>query len=48
MNQPIGYSIGHNLEMKETVMALKGIISQDLADVVEALGSTMIALASDN
>lgn len=48
MNQPIGYSIGHNLEMKETVMALKGIISKDLADVVEALGSVMIALASDN
>lgn len=48
MNQPIGYSVGHNLEMKETVMALKGIISQDLADVVEALGSTMIALATDN
>lgn len=48
MNQPIGYSIGHNLEMKETVMALKGIISKDLADVVEALGSVMIALASDS
>lgn len=48
MNQPIGYSIGHNLEMRETVMALKGIISQDLADVVEALGSTMIALATDS
>lgn len=48
MNQPIGYSIGHNLEMKETIMALKGIISKDLADVVEALGSVMIALASDS
>ena len=48
MNQPVGYSIGHNLEMKETVMALKGIISKDLADVVEALGSIMIALASDS
>lgn len=48
MNQPIGYSIGHNLEMKETIMALKGIISQDLADVVEALGSTMISLATDS
>ncbi|MBR3614726.1 MAG: thymidine phosphorylase [Clostridia bacterium] len=48
MNQPIGYSIGHNLEMRETVMALKGIISQDLSDVVETLGSVMIALATDN
>lgn len=48
MNQPVGYSIGHNLEMKETIMALRGIISPDLGDVVEALGSIMIALATDN
>lgn len=48
MNQPIGYSIGHNLEIKETVMALRGIISEDLANVVEALGSIMIALATNN
>ena len=48
MNQPIGYSIGHNLEMKETIMALKGIISKDLADVVETLGSIMMALATDS
>ncbi len=48
MNQPIGYSIGHNLEIKETIMALKGVIAEDLGDVVEALGSTMIALATNN
>lgn len=48
MNQPIGHSIGHNLEMRETIMALRGIISEDLGDVVEALGSTMIALATDH
>jgi len=48
MNQPIGYSIGHNLEMKETIMALRGIISQDLGDVVEAIGSVMIAMATGN
>lgn len=48
MNQPIGYSIGHNLEMKETINALKGIISEDLGNVVEALGSIMISLATDN
>lgn len=48
MNQPIGYSIGHNLEMKETIMALRGIISEDLGDVVEALGSIMISLATEN
>ena len=48
MNQPIGYSVGHNLEMKETIMALRGIISQDLGDVVEAIGSVMIAMATGN
>ena len=48
MNQPLGYSIGHNLEMKETVMALRGIISDDLGNVVEALGSVMIALATES
>ena len=48
MNQPIGTSIGHNLEIKETIMALRGIISEDLANVVETLGSLMIALATDN
>lgn len=48
MNQPLGYSIGHNLEMKETIMALRGIISEDLGNVVEALGSVMIALATES
>lgn len=48
MNQPLGYSIGHNLEMKETILALRGIISEDLESVVEALGSSMIALATEH
>ena len=48
MNQPLGYSIGHNLGMKETINALKGIISEDLGNVVEALGSIMISLATEN
>ncbi len=48
MNQPLGYEIGHNLEIKEIIMALRGIISEDLGNVLEAIGSTMIALATDN
>lgn len=48
MNQPLGTSIGDNLEIKETIMALRGIISEDLGNVVEALGSIMIALATEN
>ena len=48
MNQPLGNSIGHNLEIKETIMALRGVMADDLANVVEAIGSIMIALATDN
>ena len=48
MNQPLGYSIGHNLEIKEVIMALRGIISEDLGNVIEAIGSTMMALATEN
>lgn len=48
MNEPLGYSIGHNLEIQETIMALNGRMSQDLGDVIEALGGLMISLASEN
>ncbi len=48
MNQPLGYSVGHNLEIREIVMALRGMISKDLGDVVEAIGSIMISLATEN
>lgn len=46
MNEPLGYSIGHNLEIQETIMALKGRMPQDLGDVIEALGGLMISLAT--
>ena len=48
MNEPLGYSIGHNLEMKETIMALNGKMPQDLGDVIEALGGVMMSLVSPN
>ncbi len=48
MNQPLGYAIGHNLEIREVIMALRGIISEDLGNVIEAIGSIMISLATDN
>ena len=48
MSQPLGTSIGDVLEMKETIMALRGIISEDLGNMVEVLGSLMISLASEN
>ena len=48
MSQPLGTSVGDILEMKETIMALRGIISEDLGNMVEVLGSLMISLATDN
>ncbi len=48
INQPLGTSVGDVLEIKETIMALRGIISEDLGNMVEALGSIMISLATDN
>lgn len=48
MHQPLGYSVGHNLEIKEVVMVLRGIISEDLGNVIEAIGSTMISLGTGN
>lgn len=48
MNEPLGYSIGHNLEIQETIMSLKGRMPQDLGDVVEALGGLMISMVTGN
>lgn len=48
INEPLGTSVGDILEMKETIMALRGIISEDLGNMVEALGSLMISLATEN
>ena len=48
ISQPLGTSIGDVLEIKETIMALRGIISEDLGNMVEVLGSLMISLATDN
>ncbi len=48
MNEPLGFSVGHNLEIKETITALKGKMSEDLSDVVETLGAIMISMANGN
>ena len=47
MDEPLGYSIGHNLEMKETINSLKGSMPQDVGEVVIALGSVMLSMATD-
>lgn len=48
MDEPLGYSIGHNLEMAEAINALKGTIPLDLGDVVVTIGSMILSLATGN
>ena len=45
MNEPLGYNIGHTLEIKETIQCLRGNMPQDIGDVVVALGSVILELA---
>ena len=45
MDEPIGYSIGNNLEVIEAIEALKGNMEEDVKKVVLELGSYMIYLS---
>lgn len=45
MNEPLGYTVGNVLEIKEAVQALKGDMPKDLEEVVLECGSYMIKLA---
>lgn len=45
MNQPLGYAVGNNLEVIESINFLKGNIPEDVAQVVLELGAYMIKLA---
>lgn len=45
MDEPLGYSIGHVLEIKETIQCLRGNMPQDIGDVVVALGSVILELS---
>ncbi len=46
VDEPLGYSIGHNLEMIEAIQSLKGKMPEDLGDVVVTIGSVILALAT--
>ncbi len=46
MNQPLGYAIGNNLEVKEVIEVLHGRGPEDLQEVCYALAGMMISLAS--
>ena len=45
MNEPIGYSIGNALEVKEAIEALKGNMQDDVKEIILELGSNMMMLA---
>ena len=45
MDEPLGYAIGDNLEMIETINSLQGKMPQDVGDVVVALGSIILKLS---
>ena len=45
MDEPLGYSIGNNLEVIEAAEALQGDMEEDVKQVVLELGSYMIKLA---
>lgn len=45
MNQPLGYAVGNNLEVIESINFLKGNIPEDVAQVIFELGAYMIKLA---
>ena len=45
MDEPLGYSVGNNLEVIEAIKFLNGNMPEDLKDVVLELGAYMIKLA---
>lgn len=45
MNQPLGYTIGNALEVKEAIAVLKGNLQGDLLDLCLTIGSTILYLA---
>ncbi|MBR3697704.1 MAG: thymidine phosphorylase [Clostridia bacterium] len=48
MDEPLGYSIGHILEIKETLECLQGRMTQDVGDVIVSLGRAILELATNS
>lgn len=47
MDEPLGYAIGHVLEVKETMECLQGRMTQDIGDVVVSLGRATLELSTN-
>lgn len=48
MDEPLGYAIGNNLEVKEAIDCLRGHIPEDVKEIIETIGSYMIYLSGYN
>ena len=48
MDEPLGYAIGNNLEIKEAIDCLRGNIPDDVKEIVETMGAYMIYLSGLN
>ena len=48
MDEPLGYAIGNNLEIKEAIDCLRGNIPEDVKEVIEIIGAYMIYLSGYN
>lgn len=47
MDEPLGYSVGNILEIKETLECLQGRMTQDIGDVVVSLGRVILELSTN-
>lgn len=47
MDEPVGFSVGNILEIKETIKALNGKMAKDVQDTIFSLASIVLALAFD-
>lgn len=45
MDEPLGYAVGNNIEVKEAIKALKGEMCEDVKQVVLELGAYMLYLS---
>ena len=46
MDEPVGYSVGNQLEIIEAIKALKGEMTEDVEEIVYALGTEILLLSN--
>lgn len=48
MDEPVGYTVGNNLEVIEAIKCLKGNMPEDIREIILELGAYMVNLAGIN